>query len=192
MTFLEFIATACQQALAGADASESVLLNMEQTAESLVSPVFKSVTLAINADPDKRSLLRRTNTIVLTTGAGVLPATILMECLPGATITDPDDDTIAQDMSYVPDYFDFLDAAGYEVRLGYWTVTANPTTGNVLRYIRPGDTVETKTGDVDLTVVTVPTVPATSGATLDAPQEFIDMATIALAIALSSKIAKAA
>lgn len=192
MTFLEFIATACQQALAGADASESTLLNMEQTAESLVAPVFKGVTLAINADPNKRSLLRRTNTITLTTGVGVLPGTILMECLPGGTITDPDDDTIAPDMSYVPDYFDFLEAADYENRLGYWTVTENATTGNVLHYIRPGEAVETKTGDVDLTLVTVPDVPTTSGATLEAPKEFIDMATIALAIALSSKIAKAA
>lgn len=185
MTYLEFIATAAQMALSGADASESSLLNVEQTAESLVSSVFKRVTLAINADPDKRALLRRTNTITLTSGIGTLPPTILMECLSGATLTDPDDSQIAQDMSFVPDYFDYLEAQGYETRLGYWTVTANPTTGNTIHYIRPDDLgVETKTGDIDLTLVTVPSIPALSSDTLNAPQEFIDMATVALSNAL--------
>lgn len=185
MTYLEFIATAAQMALSGADASESSLLNMEMTAEALVPSVFKRVTLAINADPDKRALLRRTNTITLTTGVGTLPSTILMECIPGATLTDPDDDQIAQDMTYVVDYYDYLEAAGYEPRLGYWTVQANPTTGNTIRYIRPDDIgIETKTGDIDLTVVTVPSIPAASTDTLEAPREFIDMATVALSNAL--------
>lgn len=188
MTYLEFIATACQMALSGKDASESDLLNVEQTAESLVPSIFKSVTLAINADPDKRVLLRRTNTINLTSGVGTLPSTILMECLPGATLTDPDDATIAQDMSYVPDYFDYLEAAGYEDRLGYWTVIANATTGNTIRYIRPNDLgIETKAGDIALTAVTEPSVPVLATSTLNAPQEFIDMAIVALSNALRMK-----
>lgn len=157
---------------------------MEQTAEALVSSVFRSVTLAINGDPDKRAILRRSNTIALTTGVGTLLPTILMECLSGATLTDPDDSTIAQDMSYVPEYFDYLDAVGYETRLGYWHVSADPTTGNTIRYVRPADTAETKTGNIVLTVVTVPTIPATSTTALDAPQEFIDLATNALSNAL--------
>lgn len=188
MNFQEFISAAAQMALSGGDANESRLLDAEMTAESLVSSVFKRITLVINADPDKRALLRRTNTIALTSGVGTLPSTILMECLPGATITDPDDDQIAQDMSYVPNYFDYLEAAGYETRLGYWTVMANATTGNTIRYIRPNDIgVETKTGNVALTVVTVPTIPALPTDTLDAPQEFIDMATVALSNALRMK-----
>lgn len=188
MTYLEFIATAAQMALSGGDANESRLLDAEMTAESLVSSVFKRITLAISADPDKRALLRRTNTIALTSGVGTLPSTILMECLPGAAITDPDDDQIAQDMSYVPNYFDYLEAAGYETRLGYWTVMANATTGNTIRYIRPNDLgVETKTGNIDLTVVTIPSIPAVATDPLEAPQEFIDMATVALSNALRMK-----
>lgn len=189
MTYLDFIATACQMALSGKDASESDLLNVEQTAESLVSSVFKSVTLAINADPDTRPLLRLATTITLAAGVGTLPSNIPMESLPGATITDPDDDTVAQDVSYVPDYFDYLEAKGYEQRLGYWTVIQNATTGNTLRYIRPTDTVETKSGDVVLTADTEPIVPAASTDTLNAPQEFIDIATVALANALRMKVA---
>lgn len=189
MTYNEFIATACQMVLSGADASESTLLNMEQTAESLVSTVFRSVTLVINADPDKRALLRRANTIVLTTGVGTLPTTILMECLLGATLADPDDSAIAKNMSYVPDYFDFLDAKAFEPRLGYWHVSANATTGNTIRYIRPADTVETKTGNISLTVVTVPSVPTLATDTLNAPQEFIDMALVQLSNALRMKVA---
>lgn len=176
-------------ALSGKDASESDLLNMEQTAESLVPSIFKSVTLAINTDPDTRPLLRLATTISLASGVGTLPPNVPMESLPGATITDPDDDTVAQDMSYVPDYFDYLGAKQYEPRLGYWTVTRNATTGNTLRYIRPTDTVETKSGDVDLTADTEPAVPALYTDTLNAPQEFIDMATVALANALRMKVA---
>lgn len=193
MTYAEFVATAAQQALAGGDASQSSLLDPEMIAESLVSNVFRSVTLAINGDPDKRAILRRSNTIALVTGVGTLTPTILIECLPGATLTDPDDAQIAQDMSYVPDYYDYLEAQGYETRLGYWTVQANSTTGNTIRYIRPNDVgVETKTGNIVLTVVTVPTIPATSATTLDAPQEFIDLATDTLAKALAMQMREAA
>jgi hypothetical protein len=187
LTYEEFIATACQMALSGADASKSSLLNPEQTAESLVSNVFRNITLIINADPDKRSLLRRTHTVALTTGVGTLPTTILMEALTGATISDPDDATVAKNMSYVPDYFDFLDAKAYEPRLGYWHVSANTTTGNTISYVRPADAAPAKTGNITLVVVTVPTVPATSGATLDAPQEFINLALAELSNALRMK-----
>jgi hypothetical protein len=187
VTYEEFIATACQVALSGADASQSSLLNMEQTAESLVSNVFKSVTLTINADPDKRSLLRRTHTVALTTGVGTLPATILMECLDGATITDPDNASVAKNMSYVPEYFDFLEAKSFEPRLGYWHVSANTTTGNTISYIRPSDSAPTKTGNITLIVVTVPTIPAAAGTTLDAPQEFINLALAELANGLRMK-----
>jgi hypothetical protein len=187
LTYEEFIATACQMALSGADASKSSLLNMEQTAESLVSNVFKSVTLIINADPDKRPLLRRAHTVALTVGLGTLATTILMEALTGATLADPDDATVAKNMAYVPDYFDFIDAKLFEPRLGYWTVSANTTTGNTISYIRPIDSVPTKTGNITLVVVTVPTIPAASGTTLDAPQEFINLALAQLANALRMK-----
>lgn len=189
MTYNEFIITACQMVLSGADASESTLLNPEQTAESLVPSVFKSVTLQICADPDKRALLMRSHTIALTTGVGTLPTTILMECLFTGTVSDPDDAAIAKNMSYVPGYFDFLDAKAFETRLGYWTVIANTTTGNVIRYIRPADTAETKTGNITLVVVTEPTIPALHTDTLNAPQEFIDLATVQLSNALRMKVA---
>lgn len=188
MTYEEFIATALQMALAGADASRSDLLNTEQTAESLVSNVFRNVTLVINADPDKRSLLRRTHAITLTAGVGTLPATILMEVLNGAVVLDPDDATItADDMAYVPEYQDFVTAKGYEPRLGYWHVDANTTTGNTISYIRPSDSVPTKTGNMRMIVVTVPTIPATSSTALDAPQEFINLALAQLSNAVRMK-----
>lgn len=188
MSYEEFVATALQMALSGADASQSDLLNMEMTAESLVSNVFRTVTLTICADPDKRSLLRRSHTIALTSGVGTLPTTVLMETLPGAVVLDPDDATItADDMSFVSEYQDFVTAKGFESRLGYWHVDANTTTGNTISYIRPSDTVPTKTGNITLITVTVPTIPATSSTTLDAPQEFINLALAQLANALRMK-----
>lgn len=174
-------------ALSGADASQSSLLNPEQTAESLVSNVFRNATLTICADPDKRALLMRSHTIALTTGVGTLPTTILMECLFTGSVSDPDDATVAKNMSYVPEYFDFTEAKAFEPRLGYWTVIANTTTGNVIRYIRPSDSVETKTGNIALVVVTVPTIPALHTDTLNAPQEFINLALAELSNGLRMK-----
>lgn len=187
MTYLEFIATACQMALSGADASQSDLLNMEQTAESLVSNVFRNATLTVCADPDKRALLMRSHTIALTAGVGTLPTTILMECLFTGSVGDPDDATIARNMSYVPSQYDFSEAKAFEPRLGYWNVVANTTTGNTISYIRPADAAPTKTGNITLTVVTVPTIPAASGTTLDAPQEFINLALAELSNGLRMK-----
>ena len=188
MTYEEFVATALQMALSGADASESDLLNMEQTAESLVANVFRNVTLTICADPDKRSLLRRTHTIALTVGVGTLPTTILMEVLTGATVLDPDDATItADDLAYVPEQADFVTAKAFEPRLGYWHVSANTTTGNTISYIRPTDSAPTKTGNITFIAVTVPTVPALSTDTLNAPQEFINLALAQLSNAVRMK-----
>jgi hypothetical protein len=187
MTYEEFIATACQMALSGADASKSSLLNIEQTAESLVSNVFRNVTLIINADPNLRALLRRTHTIALTTGVGTLPTTIPIEALTDATIADPDDSSVTKNMAYVPDHFDFLDAKAFEPRLGYWNVNANTTTGNTISYIRPSDSAPTKTGNISLVAVTVPTIPTLSTDTLNAPQEFINLALAQLSNALRLK-----
>lgn len=174
-------------ALSGADASQSSLLNPEMIEESLVSNVFRAVTLNVCADPDKRALLRRTHTVALTTGVGTLPTTILMEVLFDAAVADPDDSAIAKNLSYVPEYFDFIEAKAFEPRLGYWHVSANTTTGNTISYIRPIDSVPTKTGNITLIAVTVPTVPALSTDTLNAPQEFINLALAELANRLRMK-----
>lgn len=183
MRYSEFIASSCQMALSGMDANKSPFLDIEMTAESLVPTVFQSVALATAADPDKQSLLRRTHTIALTAGVGTLPGEVLTQCLHSATITDPDDDTVAQDMSFVPQWFDFLEAKGYEPRLGYWTCKGD----DELHYIRPTDDSETKTGDVDITVASVPVIPATAGATLVVPDEILSDLQAALANAIRAK-----
>lgn len=183
MTFQEFISSSCQIALAGADASQSQLLDMEMTAEALVPTVFQNVALAVAANPDKQSLLRRTHTINLTVGIGTLPAEVLTQCLTGATIIDPDDNTIAQDMSFIPQWYDFLEAKAYEPRLGYWNVKGD----DELHYVRPLDTTETKTGNVDITVASVPAIPATAGTALAVPDEILSDLQAALANAIRAK-----
>lgn len=183
MTFKEFIASSCQIALSGGDANQSQFLDMEMTAEALVPTVFQNVALAAAANPDKQSLLRRTHTVTLTAGVGTLPGEVLTQCLHSATLTDPDDDTVAQDMSYVPQWFDFLEAKRFEPRLGYWNVKGD----DELHYIRPTDDSETKTGDVDITVASVPAIPATAGAVLVVPDEILSDLQAALANAIRAK-----
>ena len=188
MTFQEFISSSCQMALSGVDANQSQPLDMEMTAEALVPTIFQQVALSAAADPDKQSLLRRTHTVTLTSGVGTLPGEVLTQRLNSATVIDPDDDTVAQDMSYIPQWFDFLEAKDYENRLGYWTVKGD----DEIHYIRPTDTVETKNGDIDITVASVPAIPATSGATLVVPDEILSDLQAALANALRAIRAKEA
>lgn len=161
---------------------------MEQTAEALVPAVFQQVALATAGNPDKQSLLRRTHTVTLITGVGTLPAVVLIQCLHGATLIDPDDGTVAQDMSFVPQWYDFLEAKDYEPRLGYWTVKGD----DEIHYIRPTDTVETKNGNIAITVASVPAIPALSTDPLVVPDEILSDLQVALADAIRSKVTLAA
>lgn len=192
MTLEEFIALVEQELLTGGDAMASSFLNMTQTIESLLQPVFESVSRMMAADPDKQLLLRRTHTVALTAGVGDLPAEALTQCAAGATLSDPDDATIQQDMSYVPQWNDFLEAHDYEPRLGYWHIKDNGTTGASLYYVRPSDTLPAKTGDVDITIASVPQIPADATDPLEAPPEFINRALAALVNATREGMARAA
>ena len=180
MTYAQYIATSCQIALAGQDANQSPFLDVEMTAESLVPTVFQQVALATADDPDKQSLLRRTHTVTLVTGVGTLPGEVLTSRLSGATLVDPDDSTIAQDMTYVPHYFDFIEAKNFEPRLGIWNVKGN----DEIHYIRPSEQVETKNGNIQLTVASVPAIPVLATDTLDVPDEILSDLMAALAFAL--------
>lgn len=171
-------------ALSGADASQSALLNMEMTAEALVPTVFQQVAIAIASDPDKQSLLRRTFTIALTNGVGTLDDVILTQFMHDSTLNDPDDDTIIHDMSFVPRWSDFKEAKDYEPRLGYYTCKGD----DQLHYIRPTDTVETKTGNVEITVSSIPEIPATYTDPLVVPAECLSDLQAAMANALRAKM----
>lgn len=154
--------------------------NADAQAEALVPIIFQRVALRYAGSFDGRSLLRRTLTVSLTNGVGEIPSAALTSCWTGATVNVPAEPTVGPLMSFTP-WDEFL--CPLDVRLGYWTIRVNDT----MYWINPGETYDAssgRTGDVELNITSVPDVPATAGATIDAPDEFLSDATEEMAKSL--------
>jgi hypothetical protein len=144
-------------------------VNRDVVAESLIPIVFQNVTLAAAKDPEKRSLVLQTHTITLTNGVGTIPDEVLTSQKFDATVVDPDDDTIGPLMSLILEWKDFIDPTN-DVRLGYWTIK----NGRELHWINPNEnysSTDGKDGEIELTIVTTPTQPATASSLIDADEE---------------------
>ena len=164
ITYRQFIALACQEALAGQNSIKSPILDIEFTAETLVPEVFQAVALSYAADPQKASLLSRDNTIALTNGAGTLPDAVLSTCKFNGTVSVPSDDTIGPKMSLVRTWLDFISPSSTDRLMGRWTIKDSG-----FYWIDPGDAYSStsgRTGNITFNVPSVPAIPATEGATL--------------------------
>lgn len=119
--------------------------------------VLQEITLRCWANPDKRPLLKQSHTITLALGVGTFPPAALKEALSGGMVLEPDDvDVLSDDISYVPEYVDFVAAKNYEPRLGYFSVKDDTD----FCYASPSeDTYDTFNGDITYTGATVPEVP---------------------------------
>jgi len=190
MDYKTFIATSCEMALAGADPNVSPLLDIEMVAESLVPTIFQQVALSYVGNPQAESLLRRTHTVTMTNGAGTLPEEALTSCKYGATIADPDDVTVAQTQTLVPQWVDFVQPRNnLQSQLSWWTIKSD----NTLHYLAPLEEYPGAfTGDLEITIASVPEIPATADADLNVPEEVLSDFQTALAQALASQTKQAA
>lgn len=190
MTYLEYIATSCEMALRGQDPNVSPLLDIEMVAESLVPTIFQQVALSYVGNPQAESLLRRTHTISMSGGTGTLPDEALSSCKYGASIADPDDVTVAQTQTLVPFWTDFIQPRNnLQLQLNYWTIKGD----SALYYLAPQEEYPGSfASDLELTIASVPEIPATSGATLDVPSEVLSDLQDALSKALMGEMKKAA
>src|ERR1041385_195647 len=183
-TYQTIIDLALQQALAGGDQLKSALLDADMTVESFVTNVFQNVALKFAADEEGRSLLRRTHSITLTNGVGVVPDEVLTQCKRGASIADPDDLTVAQLQSFVPYWSDFVQPrSGLQADIPWWTIKGSQE----FFYIESGadyDPLSGFTGNLELTIATVPTVPALSTDDVDVPDELISDLLSGLSLAI--------
>src|ERR1043165_3707515 len=174
MNYQTLIDLALQQALAGSDQLKSALLDADMTMESFVTNVFQNVALKFAADEEGRSLLRRTHSITLTNGVGVVPDEVLTQCKWGASIADPDDLTVAQLQSFVPYWSDFVQPrSGLQADIPWWTIKGDDD----FHYLEAGedyDPVDGFNGLIELTIATVPTVPASVTNTIDVPSEVLN------------------
>jgi hypothetical protein len=178
-------------ALKGApDGSQFNLDTLFPIAESLVPTIFQQVALSYVGDPQAESLLRRTHTVAMTSGVGTLPDEALTSCKFGASIADPDDVTVAQTQTLVPFWSDFIQPRnGIQLQLNWWTVKGD----DELNYLAPQEEYPGSfTGDLEVTIASVPSIPSTSSATLDVPGEVLSDLQDALSKALMGEMKKAA
>lgn len=174
MTYQELCQRILFEAQRGGEKAELANLNTESVIEAMMPSLIDAVALACAADPDKQSLLRRTHTIAMANGVGTLPVAVLTECLAGGTIIDPDDPDAAQDITFVPQYFDFIEAKSFEPRLGYWNVKGD----DALHYVSPTatqDEYNTFDGNLEYTGASVPVIPALATNSVAWPPEIESM-----------------
>jgi hypothetical protein len=186
-TYQTLIDLALQQALAGGDQLRSALLDADMTMESLVQQVFQQVALRYaGGDSDSQSLLRATHTVALTNGVGTLPDEALTSCIWGSSVDVDGEPLIGPAMSYIP-WISFTQPS--DNLLGYYSVRGNTE----FYWIDPNETYTPgagRTGNVEVTIASVPLVPASASDPVDVPSEcFSDLVT-ALAVAISSVIAR--
>lgn len=171
MTYTELITRIIFEAQRGGEKAELANLNTQSVAESIIPTALQDVALKFARTDEGRSLLRQTHTITLANGVGTIPATALTQCKWGALVSDPDDVTVAQAQSLVPEWQDFVqERAGVMAEPVWWTIKGNSD----FHYLESGETYDPaagKDGDIELTIATVPEVPTDPDAELTWPDE---------------------
>lgn len=187
MTFQEFIDAAIFQ---------SGLQNVDAQAEALVPTVFQNVATAYANDPERRNLLRRTHTLTLTNGVADLPAEALSAGKAGATISHATDTSVAQNAAMVSYWNDFVaPRSGLLLQIPQWFIDDDDGLLNQFYYLEADeeyDPASGYTGSLVIRIASVPEIPATAGATLNAPSEVISDLINALALELRNQATKAA
>lgn len=193
MTYAEMIDRAYFQALRGMGANTAPNLDDATTImEAMIPTVFQEVALQYAGDPDQQSLLRRTHTIAMSNGAGTLPDEVLSQCLNNANVTDPNDVSVGKFQSYVPQFVDFIGPRdNIQAQLNWWTCKGD-TDFLFLEANAEYDPSSGFTGNLDLTVPSVPAVPATASDPIVVSEEIASDLVEALADTLRREINKKA
>jgi hypothetical protein len=172
MTYQELCERILLEAQRGGERAEQANLNTQSVIEAIMPSVLQDVALKFARDEEGRSLLRQTHTITLTDGVGVVPAAVLTQCKWGASIADPADVTVAQLQSFVAYWQDFVQPrSGLEADIPLWTIKGN----DEFHYLEAGedyDPADGFDGDVELTIATVPSIPASAADQTGWPSEF--------------------
>jgi hypothetical protein len=165
-TFQEFIDRSILETTRGLDAATVSLLDVTGMAENLVGQVFQDVAERLAAVERTRHLLRRTVSVTLSAGYGVLPDEVLSEYFCESTVN-------VANMSYVP-WESFV--LPQDFRLGYYTIKGSDGADRTLGWRNAGQAFAdplTKNGTVALTVPCVPAIPVTASGAILVPAEII-------------------
>lgn len=172
MTYQELCNRILLEAQRGGERAELANLNTQSVIEAMMPSVLQDVALKFARDEEGRSLLRETHTITLTLGVGTVPASVLTQCKWGASISDPLDTTVAQLQSLVAYWQDFVQLrTGLEADIPWWTIRGN----DEFYYLAAGEDYDPTAGydgDIELTIATVPSIPAAATDQTTWPPEF--------------------
>lgn len=192
MIYSEMLDVAYFQALRGLDAKAAPNLDDATTImEALVPSIFQSVAERYASDPRTQSLLRRTHTLSVSSGAATLPDEVLTSCLWNSSIDDPSDVTVAQAQSFVPQWYDFVQPRdNFQTQLNWYCVKGD-SDFHFLEANEDYDPSAGFTGSLELTVPSVPEIPTLAAGTVDVPSEVASDLIEALANALRGTLLKA-
>jgi hypothetical protein len=171
MTYAELCTRILFEAQRGGEAAEQANLNTQSVIESIMPSLLQDVALKFARTDEGRSLLRVTHTITLAAGVGVVPPEALTQCKWGASVSDPNDITVAQTQSLVPEWPDFVqERSGIQSELVWWTIKGDGD----FHYLASGETYDPTLGfdgDIELTIASVPVMPTDPDLALDWPEE---------------------
>lgn len=138
--------------------------------EALCPTIFQQVGEDCAGDERKRSLLKKSITVVMANGVATLDDEVLTAYLEDSTYLDSS--ALAKSYSWVRNWGDFIDP-NLDFRLGYYSikqgVTLNQREPNTLY-----DPTSGFTGNMLLNIPCVPVVPTSASATIDVIDEVLN------------------
>jgi len=137
--------------MVGADPNGSPVIDNGVVIEDMFAMALREAIIAAAQSDTTVSQVKRSHSIVVTDGVGVLPDTVIDECLDTSSLESATDDDITQLSSYQPRYADYVRPV--HSQLPYYTVR----TGSFL--FRNGDR-SVYDGTVTLVAVAMPPVVA--------------------------------
>lgn len=140
----------------------SVLADIDDTAEALAHEVMVEVCEEAGRDPNLAPLVTETVTIALTTGTGTIPTKMLVEFLPIATVNDPADATLSRKMRFLP-WKDFIRPS--ISTLGYFSAR-NITSFSMTRPGTAYNPASGMTGNIEVIIPCAPDMPAAESTTI--------------------------
>lgn len=172
MIFRELLDRSILEATRGLDPQTVALYDLDGMAENLYPQVAQDVASRLAKDPSLRHMLRRTVSVSLSAGYGVLPDEVLSEYMDESSIYDPT--VLANDplMTYDSEWMDFV--RDRETRLGHYALKGSDGADRTIGWRNPNQLYAatlTKTGNVNLNVPCTPAIPAASTDPILVPDE---------------------
>jgi hypothetical protein len=171
MTYQEVIDRILYEAQRGGEKAEQANLNTQSVVEAIMPSLLQRVALKYASDEEGRSLLRQTHALTLAAGVATLPAAVLTQCKWGASVSDPEDATVARAQSLVPYWQDFVqERSGIQAEPAWWTIRGD----DQFHYLEPNESYDAaagKDGEIELDIATVPAIPASASDATGWPAE---------------------